>query len=137
MHASELRLDICYRALRSLESGFDSERIGIFYHEMARLLSESSDSGGTDLGEQAAKRALCILRTKSQAEFRAKALFNLGLIYLRQDAKSRALSCFEAAMRIFQKLEPTPERTEAIGQLHIYSAAATGIQPSGKASGVY
>jgi tetratricopeptide (TPR) repeat protein len=136
-HASELRLDICARALRSLESEQDSKHAGIFFHEMARLLNESPDSGGTDLAEQAAKRALCILRTKSQAEFRAKALSNLGLIYLRQDAKSSALSCFEAAMRIFQKLEPTPEHAEAIGQLHIYSAAATGSQSPGKAGSVY
>jgi tetratricopeptide (TPR) repeat protein len=124
-HARELRVEICARALRSLESEENSEEVGVFFHEIACLLNEAPAAGGIDLPVRAAKRALCILRTKSQAEFRAKALFNLGLTYLRQDMKSRALSCFEASIRIFQKLEPTPERTEAIGELYIYSTAAT------------
>jgi tetratricopeptide (TPR) repeat protein len=123
-----LRADICTRALRALESEQDAEAVGIAFHELARLLNESPEGSETDVAVRAAKRALCILRTKSQAEYRAKALSNLGMIYLQQGAKSRALSCFSAAMRIFQKLEPTPERTEAIGQLHIFSAGAVDRQ---------
>jgi hypothetical protein len=110
-------------SVATLTKGRSFPRLVSSSHEIARLLNESPVAGGTDLAVQAAKRALCILRKKSQAEFRAKALFNLGLLHLRLKAKSRALSCFEAAIRIFQKLEPTPERTEAIGQLYIYSTA--------------
>jgi tetratricopeptide (TPR) repeat protein len=123
-----LRADICNWAFRALESERDAESIGIAFHELARLLNESPEGSETDLAVRAAKRALCILRTKPQTEYRSKALSNLGTIYLQQGAKSRALSCFSAAMRIFQKLEPTPERTEAIGQLHIFSAGAVDRQ---------
>jgi tetratricopeptide (TPR) repeat protein len=120
--------EICARALRALESEQDAEAVGITFHELARLLNESPGVSETDLAARTAKRALCILRTKAQAEYRAKVLSNLGMIYLRQGAKSRALSCFSAAMRVFEKLEPTSERTEAMGQLHILSARAGGDQ---------
>jgi tetratricopeptide (TPR) repeat protein len=126
MHAAELRVDICARALRAFEQEQDSEDVAILFHEIARLLlGNSPDGSATDLALQAARRALCILRQKSQVELRAKALCNLGLIYLKQRAKSRALSCFEAALRIFTALEPTPERNEATGMLHVWSTAAT------------
>lgn len=121
-----LRVEVCTRAPRALESEQDAEGIGAAFHELARLLNESSEGNETDLAIRAAKRALCILRRKPQAEYRAKALSNLGMIYSQQGAKSRALSCFNAAMGIFQKLEPTPERTEAMGQLHILSVEALG-----------
>jgi tetratricopeptide (TPR) repeat protein len=118
------RSDICANGLRALEGEQDSERTGLVFHELARLLSDSAEANDWDLAVRAARRALSILRTKTQAEYRAKALTNLGRIYLRQSASARALSCFDAALRIFQKLQPTPERTEAIGRLHVLSAGA-------------
>jgi tetratricopeptide (TPR) repeat protein len=125
IQSAELRADVCARALRAFEQEQDSEDVAIFFHEIARLLlGSAADGRATDLALQAEKRALCILRQKSQVESRARALCNLGLIYLEQKAKSQALSCFEAALRIFTALEPTPQRNEAIGMLHIWSTAA-------------
>ena len=125
-NAPGLRAVTCAMALRALESEQDAEAVGIAFHTLARLLNKSPARDEADLAVRAAKRALCILRTRSQAVYRAEALSNLGMICVRQGAKSPALSCFSAAMRIFEKLEPTPERTEAIGQLLILSAGAGG-----------
>ena len=122
--------DICTRALQAFEDEQDSEQVGVLFLEIGRHLRANPDipmDQRIPLAQQAVERALRILETKGQAEFRAKALANLGIIYLersRQDRqdKSRALSCFEAALKILQKLQPTPERNEVIGQIHIYGS---------------
>jgi tetratricopeptide (TPR) repeat protein len=124
--AADLRVEICARALTNFVGERDSETVGVLLHEVGRFLVASHENTQTSMALKAAKQALCILRTKPQAEYRAKALTNLGLIFLRREAKPRATSCFNAAMEIFAKLEPSPERVEAMGSLHIYLEMASG-----------
>lgn len=124
--APDLHPEICARALQAFEKELDLEAVGVAFHELARLLGESADKGGIDLAISAAKRALSILRFKSQTESRAKALFNLGWLYFQQGARSPALSCCHSAMHIFRKLEPTPDHIEAIGEIQLLIARAEG-----------
>lgn len=125
--------DISMRALETFEGEQDLEEVGKLFHEIAWRLSENQavpKDRRMELSMRAAESALLILRTREQAEFRAKALANLGIIYLQRSSEGRhedklhASDCFEAALKILLRLEPTPERDELIGRIHVQSAGA-------------
>ena len=121
-HGSPPPRRLARRALEVFAGEQDAEPVGVLLHELARRLNEDDDPA-TDLAERAARRALLILRRGDQTEIRVKALANLGMILARrpQDALP-ARDCFQAALRLADRLPDSPQRNELIGNLHIQVA---------------
>lgn len=110
----------------------DLEIVGLVHHQASLdfVQTESIPAAQRQaLAKAAVKRALVIFRYKHDAERRAKALAQLGMIDAqgyrggRSEDKAAARAAFEAAHTIAMRLDDSPERNELVGHIFMMLTA--------------
>lgn len=109
----------------------DVDIVGVVHHQVSLDLLDNESVPTAErrvLARAAIQRALAIFRYKADAERRAKALIQLGIIYAqgyhegRREDKATARASFEAALAIATNLEDGPDQRELLGHLYIMRA---------------
>ncbi len=121
------RFLLCQRAIDLFKSEEDSEQVGGLLLEMINITlkdTESSKDASIEAALKMARQGLRIFRRKDQLEYRGYGLMHLGIIYTQKTGLDQrgntalSIKCFQTALTYLQKLEPSPQRYEAMSDLY-------------------